>query len=239
MLNMRSGDDRSTTARIRDAAIECFAERGVDATSVRAIAERAEVSPGLVIHHFGSKDELRVACDSHIAAVMRQRKTEGMSAGLGFDVAASMRAAQGGPPVLPYLARTLTDGTPQVAALVREMVEDAAAYTETGVETGLLKPSDDPYGRAAVMTIWSFGALVLHEHVKELLGVDLLADPTTLDPVGAAPYVLPIVELLTEGFITEAAADRIRAAFVAGQSQAGTTHPQTPHSAAEEATDGV
>jgi len=53
----------TSRARLRDAAIELFAERGFDKTSVKAIAEAAGVSPGLVIHHYGSKDELRRVCD--------------------------------------------------------------------------------------------------------------------------------------------------------------------------------
>ena len=83
ILNVRSThshDDRSTAARIRDAAIGLFAERGVAATTVREIAEAAAVSPGLVIHHFGSKDALRAACDEHIAASLREQKAKGMQA---------------------------------------------------------------------------------------------------------------------------------------------------------------
>lgn len=38
-----------------------FADRGYDATSLRAIAAEAEVDPALVIHYFGSKDGLFTA----------------------------------------------------------------------------------------------------------------------------------------------------------------------------------
>src|SRR4029453_5925987 len=50
-------------ARIRDAAIRLFAERGIAGTTVRDIAREAGVSPGLLRHHFGSKEALREACD--------------------------------------------------------------------------------------------------------------------------------------------------------------------------------
>jgi hypothetical protein len=43
---------------IRDAAIGYFAEHGFTSTTVRAIAAKAEVSPALVIHHFGPKENL-------------------------------------------------------------------------------------------------------------------------------------------------------------------------------------
>ena len=70
---MRSADDLTATARIRDAAIEQFGEHGFG-VGLRAIAKAAGVSPGLVIHHFGSKDGLRKACDDYVAEKIRTTK---------------------------------------------------------------------------------------------------------------------------------------------------------------------
>lgn len=203
-----SQGDRTGRARIRDAAIACFADRGVAATSVRAIAKAAGVSPALVIHHFGSKDALRVACDQHVAALVREQKSAAMAAGPGLDPFAALRTYREGPPLLPYLARTLIDGSPHVAELVDEMVEDAVDYMQQGVETGMLTPSDDPRGRAAVLTLWSLGALVLHEHVSRLLGADLLGDP-----LEAAPYFLPGLEIMGAGILPPEVYRRIREQF--------------------------
>ncbi|WP_433714057.1 TetR/AcrR family transcriptional regulator [Nocardia sp. CA-084685] len=50
-----SAADLTTAAWIRDAAIEVFGEHGFQFV-VRVIATAARVSPGLVNHHFGSKD---------------------------------------------------------------------------------------------------------------------------------------------------------------------------------------
>lgn len=204
-------DDRTARARIRDAAIARFAVDGVAAVSVRAIAADAGVSPALVIHHFGSKDGLRAVCDELVAATIRERKQAAMAAGTGLDPVAALREAQEGPPLMRYLARTLVDGTPQVAALVDEMVADAAAYMAEGVRTGLLRPTDYPYERAAVLTVWSLGALVLHEHVQRLLGVDLTGLPDEL--AKATAYFAPALEMFGEGLITEAASARMREAF--------------------------
>ena len=63
---MRSVDDLTATARIRDAAIEQFGQHGFG-VGLRAIAKAAGVSAALVIHHFGSKDGLRKACDDYVA----------------------------------------------------------------------------------------------------------------------------------------------------------------------------
>jgi AcrR family transcriptional regulator len=215
VLNMSSAADstpspstpeRTARARIRDAAIVRFAADGVAATSVRSIAEEAGVSAPLVMHHFGSKDRLRVACDEHVAALVREQKQAAMAAGGGLDPLAALRAYEGGPPLLGYLARTLIDGSPHVADLVDEMVADAVGYMAEGEAAGILTPSDDPEGRATVLTLWSLGALVLGEHAQRLLGVDLSGDPAR-----SMNYFLPALEIMGRGIITPEAYEHLRA----------------------------
>lgn len=211
--------DLTARARIRDAAIARFANAGVAATSIRSIASDAGVSAGLVIHHFGSKDALRVACDQHVAAVIRDRKQRAATAGAGLDPVAALRDAGDGPPLLRYLARTLVDGSPHVAELVDELVEDAVGYLEEGVATGLITPGDDPRGRAVVLTLWSLGSLVLHDHVNRLLGTDLTGDPAEL-----GGWAVPATEVLAKGVLPVEVYERVRDAFEAGMQ--GGTQPQ-------------
>ncbi len=192
-------DDRSTRARIRDAALACFAEAGVGATTVRRIAERAGVSAGLVIHHFGSKAGLRTTCDGFVAAFIRERKMEVMRAGPGLDPLAVLREQAGGPPIQRYLARTLAEGTPEVAALVDELIDDAERYLGEGVAQGVTRRLDHPRGVAAVLTLWSLGALVLHTHVERVLGVDLTG-PAEHHASDTA-YIAPALEILTNGLL--------------------------------------
>jgi AcrR family transcriptional regulator len=45
-------------ARIVDAAVQLFAEKGFDATSVQEVVERAAVTKGALYHYFRSKDDL-------------------------------------------------------------------------------------------------------------------------------------------------------------------------------------
>lgn len=219
-------DDRTARARIRDAAITRFAADGIAATSVRAIAAEADVSPGLVIHHFGTKDGLRSACDEYVAGIIRANKQEAMAQGPALDVAAAMRRAKQDVPLTRYLARTLADGSPHVATLIDEMVADAARYMAEGVRSGALRPTDYPYERAAVLTIWTLGAVVLHEHIERLLGVDLTQDPSELaDGHAYAAYVGPVLELLTDGLVSDEVAKAMRSAFVEG---AGSQEGQQP-----------
>ncbi len=210
-------DDRSTKARIRDAAIECFAADGIAGTSIRTIAAEAEVSPGLVMHHFGSKEALREACDHHVAAVIREMKGDALSAGAALDPVAALRSSSGGPPLLRYLARTLIDGSPHVSEVVDEMVNDAVEYIELGVAAGLITPSDYPRERATVLALWSLGAVVLHEHLERLLGVDITADLSE-NPEGARPYIHGAYELLG-GFVTDTAREIMTKAFSGAQTK--------------------
>lgn len=67
-------EDLTARARIRDAALRLFADHGVEGTTIRDIATDAGVSVGLVRHHFGSKDDLRTACDAYALDQMMRIK---------------------------------------------------------------------------------------------------------------------------------------------------------------------
>src|SRR5260370_19171300 len=54
----RDEQRRHTEARILDAATEVFFSAGYDRATIRAVASAAGVDAGLVMHYFGSKQEL-------------------------------------------------------------------------------------------------------------------------------------------------------------------------------------
>lgn len=190
--------------RILEAAVELFGQNGVNATSLKSIAARAKVSPALILHHFGSKDALRTACDECVATVLRTTKTSSVrQPNLDLFAVASMYEEYR--PMIRYLARTLNDGSPYVNDLIDEMVADAEAYSAEAERSGLMKPSADPKARIALLMIWSMGGVVLHEHLERLLGVDLLGSqgyPTR--------YVRAVMELYSQGVFTENAFAELR-----------------------------
>ena len=57
-MEVRSEQAARTRERILDAALASYRERGIAATSLQAVARRAEVSAATVLNHFGSADEL-------------------------------------------------------------------------------------------------------------------------------------------------------------------------------------
>src|SRR3974390_857676 len=54
----RAEQRRRTEARILEAATQVFFSAGYDRTTIRAVASAAGVDAGLVMHYFGSKQEL-------------------------------------------------------------------------------------------------------------------------------------------------------------------------------------
>jgi AcrR family transcriptional regulator len=199
----------STRERILAAAITRFARDGVSRTRLRDIAGDVGVSAPLILHHFGSKDGLRTACDAYVAARIRASKHDAMRKGLDLDVTAAFRSFADGPPLMAYLARTLVDGGEHVARLVDELVDDAVAYLAEGERTGLVRSSPRPRERAVVLVLWQLGALVLHEHAARLLGVDL-----TDGGSGALGWAAPASEILALGVIDPTMHARLLAASI-------------------------
>ena len=65
-------DDLAPRARIREAALRLYAEHGTQGTSIRMVAEEANMSAGAVMHHFKTKDELAEAVQHAVVAKIRE-----------------------------------------------------------------------------------------------------------------------------------------------------------------------
>ncbi len=126
-MSSTPSDDRTAKARIRDAAISCVARYGTAGVTVRKIASIADVSPGLIIHHFGSMEELRSACDEYVASVIREAKLSFADEELDFDLLATLRNANSGT-LAGYLAAVLAEDSPAVSKLIDDLVADAEGY---------------------------------------------------------------------------------------------------------------
>ena len=101
--------DMTTRARVRDAAITVFGNHGFG-TGVRAIATAAGVSPGLVIHHFGSKDGLRAECDEHVLRIIREQKAEAISTPGPAGAMQALADIEQYAPLVAYIVRSFQAG---------------------------------------------------------------------------------------------------------------------------------
>ncbi len=194
---MRSAsNDLTAAARIRDAAIEQWGQHGF-AIGLRAVAEAAGVSAGLVIHHFGSKDGLRKACDTHVADVIRETKTESLQTHDPATWLAQMAEIESYAPLMAYLVRSLQSGSELAKSFWQQMIDNAEQYLDEGVRSGLLKPSRDPRARARFLATASGGGFLLYLQLHG--SADLRA---ALHDYGEE-MVLPALEVYTQGLMTD------------------------------------
>jgi len=174
-------DDRTTRAVIRDEALRLFAERGPDAVTVRQIAAAAGVSPGLVIHHFGSKDGLREAVDAHVLAMFGAMLAELTTGDLyepgaaGSLAEAVMKHLPPGSPVPGYLRRLLLAGGDSGRELFRRLYQGSQAALDAMARAGLAARGADPEVRAAILMSNDLAVLLLREHLAGVLGTDPLS----------------------------------------------------------------
>ncbi|MEU1993339.1 TetR/AcrR family transcriptional regulator [Nocardia gamkensis] len=77
----RTQEQRSTEMRTRllDATVDCLVEYGYSGTTTPRVAERAGVTRGAQVHHFGSKTDLVVAAISHLAQLRAETAMREMS----------------------------------------------------------------------------------------------------------------------------------------------------------------
>ncbi|CRK49820.1 TetR family transcriptional regulator [Rhodococcus sp. RD6.2] len=192
--------DLTTRARIRDAAIVVFGDRGFR-TGVREVAAAAGVSPGLVNHHFGSKNGLREACDEYVLGAIRAAKTETLTRPSAAGLLHQLADIEEYAPLVAYLVRSYQSGGDLARTMFDHLVANTEQYLEEGVTAGTLRPSRDPAARARYLTMQSLGSTMLFLQMRgEQDGpVDwgrALRELT--DEV-----MLPALELYTEGLFTD------------------------------------
>jgi AcrR family transcriptional regulator len=193
-----SVDDVTTKARIRDAAITLFGRNGFAATSVRAIAEEAAVSPALVIHHFGSKDRLRAECDSFIVEALGARKSGLDDSNLTVSMQAMLSDLDTYRPTLDYLGHMLLDGSAAGDRLLDDLVALTQHMLEAGVADGTIEPSSDPTMRAILVALHGVMPIVLQRQFARLLGEPGLTNSMI------RRMTLPSLELYTHGLYRDA-----------------------------------
>lgn len=193
---MRSSNrsaDLSTPARIRTAAIRLFARSGYADTSIRAIATEAAVSPGLVIHHFGSKEQLRRACDDYISRELIDTEI----AASDLDLIGTMQRWLAHPEAyqdeFDYLTRMFTDHSQTGDSLFDSLVDRTEQLLTEGAASGQMHGFSDPRTSAVLVAILGLGPLVLGQHVARNVGEE------SLNAAALQKLAIPGLELLTHG----------------------------------------
>jgi len=170
----RAAQRRRTEARILDAATQIFLAAGYERSTIRAVASTAGVDPGLVMHYFGSKQELfrRVIDAAPVPEV-------------------SGEPGQAAEQILGSLADRLANEPTASLTLLRSMLTNPEAASAASVaaaryEAQIAKaiPAGDASLRAAIISAITLGVMVSRHLIKS----DELA---TADPAQVISLLRP------------------------------------------------
>lgn len=162
----------SNAERIRDAAIRCFAAQGISATTMRAIAEAAGVSHGLVQHHFGNKAGLIAAVDNYVLRVFGEA-LESNPLPVPTEPADDFKSLGGRfsklihdhPNVVDYVGRALSEGNNIGVVIFDGLLQISIRQRDTFAAAGLTRPDIDPDYAALNPLILRLGAIMLRSHI--------------------------------------------------------------------------
>lgn len=199
LLNMDSTGDLHAKARIRNAAIDCFGREGFG-VPIRTIAAGAGVSPGLILHHFGSKSGLRSECDLHVLTTIRAAKLDVIGPRGPEMMLAQLADTRESRPIATYALASLAAGGDLAEHLLEEMTEMTLEFLDAGVGAGSIRPSRVPRERARYLTLTSMGMLLLEYH---RLAAAHPGDPGAAFDAATSASVEPALELFTYGLFTD------------------------------------
>lgn len=180
----RRRDSAASREALLDAAVELFAERGYDRTTVRDIAGRAGVNQALLFRYFGSKEAL-------FAAVVAREGRDKLAAGPENELFARILRA-----VLDVSHTAHPDNALRI--MLRSSGEDVAAseirkeLTEDYVRV-LAGLTDSPDGdlRAQLVLAWIVG-------IDLLRSVSVTPPLADTDPERIVACVLPAAQTLLQ-----------------------------------------
>lgn len=175
-----------TAEKILSAAVAEFARHGFTKTTVRGIAAAAEVSPGLIIHHFGSKDGLRSACDQHVFERIADSKAKNaeyatMAVQMMFDDPEMSTAVD-------YLVKSLLDPSEHGQRYFDHYVDLVESYITEGFAGYTFRQSEDARGQAATIAVMALAPSLLEHRLHSVLGTE----DTTAMMTRLAPHLLDL-----------------------------------------------
>jgi TetR/AcrR family transcriptional regulator, regulator of cefoperazone and chloramphenicol sensitivity len=189
--------DLTARARIRDAALRSFTEHGFDRATIREIAQAAGVSPGLVRHHFGSKEGLRQACDAYALQALHSYVDKAVTeAGLSDPATVSAEVRDPLNPLSRYLARALIDDSGAAARIYDALVAMTEQSLRETDKQRAERPAADMRTRAALLVAMSLGIPAFQAHISRSIGADVFG------PEGDQRVALALLDIYSHPVIT-------------------------------------
>lgn len=192
-----ASSDLTAQAKIRNAAIAHFARDGFQKTNLRAVAATAGVSPGLVIHHFGSKEKLRSVCDDHVLRILIQRADSARPGSMQDLFRDYLSDPEEYRLQVQYMLRAIEEDTPAAATFVDTLVEESEETLRAGIADGSMRPSSDVRALAVLSVLNSVATLTMPPPLARALGYERFG------PDVLRRLALPTLELYTHGLFTD------------------------------------
>jgi AcrR family transcriptional regulator len=166
----RAAKRAATAQRILEAAQIEFGERGLEGTTVRAIAQRARVDPSLVIQYYGSKNDLFA-----IAVQLHHESADDVVVEHLLDVL-DVRLDEPPPETRALMRSMLT--APEATRAVKEFLDDRVTNLARVID-------DDEAELRAALAVSSILGLTIARHFLKLDALSTISEEqveTTLRP---------------------------------------------------------
>lgn len=176
----KTADGGNGKLRLIKVAMRMFAEKGYDGITVRDISTAADVSVGLINHHFGSKEGLREAVDQHFIGqfeevLAEQRpaprdEDESLAQSVEFTEAWINRHIDDWDLTKAYMRRALLEGSDWGAGLFERFYQVVRTSVDRMDADGKIRPDVDRLWLPLLIMYMELGTLLLEPFVDRVLG---------------------------------------------------------------------
>lgn len=167
--------------RLIKVAMQLFADRGYDGITVRDIAAAADVSVGLINHHFGSKEGLREAVDQYFIkqfeeVLFEERPSSVTDVDQGLDQTVEWteqwinRHIEDWDLTKAYMRRALLEGSDWGGNLFERFYQVARTSIDRSDAAGHVRQDVDRLWLPLLIVYMELGTLLLEPFVERVLG---------------------------------------------------------------------
>ena len=189
LLNMRS----VAAQELIQKGVELFSEKGFNSVSIREITRAAGVSPGLLIHHFKSKEAFIKACIDEVFGEVLSFKTEPNP----LDMNTQLNKWKSNPEFyktpLKFFKAVMSSNSEYSKQLFELILDGSRKVLEDGVKNGLVKKPSDLEMTNLVLAVNSLGTILLSDYIRDQLGGEFT------DPEYAQGFMKANLEIYTNG----------------------------------------
>lgn len=161
--------------RLLTVSMVLFADKGFDGVTVRDIAKAADVSVGLLNHHFGSKEGLRQAVDNHVIRQFEELVTDNSTSGGGeafynWVEGWITRHSDEWAATVAYMRRALLEDSEWGGELFQRFFQIARTSIDRLDANGNIRPEVDRLWLPFLFVYLELGTMLLAPHIERVLG---------------------------------------------------------------------